>query len=52
MSITYCSQCEQVVEGDTLDFECPECGATHTICRHCSQAETVELPEDDPRRDR
>lgn len=49
MSLSFCNECDMVVEGDTIDFECPDCGIMHEICRHCKMSDVSELAEDDPR---
>jgi hypothetical protein len=51
MSISWCNECEQVVEGNTINFACPNCDMLHTICRFCETECVTEINDDDPRRD-
>lgn len=54
MSISYCDECEAIVEGDTVKVTlyCEKCGqeSTRIVC-YCGN-EVVELPEDDWRQER
>jgi hypothetical protein len=52
MSISFCTACEQIVEGDTIGFVCEECYSEYVICRRCHEANVIELSEDDPREER
>lgn len=47
MSISFCKECDRVVEGETI--ECEDCGAE--ICVTCGRV-AAGLPEDDPREER
>ncbi len=46
MSISYCSMCERVVEGNTHTE-----GGVANVCDFCGEI-AEELPEDDPKEDR
>ena len=43
MSISWCNECEQVVEGNTVSFICPACDTDHTICRICETECVIEI---------
>lgn len=46
MSINYCPECEHIVEGNTVTFQCPGCDEKFSIC-YCG-AEVIGLCEDAP----
>jgi len=51
MSIDFCNDCEQVVEGNTVTASCPSCDYQFQVCRYCEGSDISSMSEDDPRRD-
>lgn len=49
MSIAFCKECDQVVEGNTIKFICPECNKLYIICQFCEEDNVIELSDDDDR---
>lgn len=47
MSIDFCLDCDEIIEGNVITAECPDCGEEFFLCGHCHGPNVICLPEDD-----